>query len=84
LGVNASPNDDGQLVIVMVARDSIAEAAGLLQGDVIVKWGEDELKNRRGLRKVIRRDKGSTVKLLVLREGKEQTIDLKLARPDEE
>jgi C-terminal processing protease CtpA/Prc len=84
LGVNASPNDDGQLVIVMVARDSIAEAAGLLQGDVIVKWGEDELKNRRGLRKVIRRDKGSTVKLLILREDKEQTIDLKLVRPDEE
>jgi hypothetical protein len=84
LGVNASPNDDGQLVIAMVARDSIAENAGLMEGDVIVKWGEDELGSRRDLRKVIRRDKGSTIKLVVLREDKEQTIDLKLARPDEE
>jgi hypothetical protein len=84
LGVNASPNDDEDLEISMVARDSIAEAAGLKQGDVILKWGDEKLANRRDLRRVIRRDKGTAVQLLLKRDGKETTINLELVRPDEE
>jgi len=84
LGVNVAPNDDGDLVISMVARDSIAENAGLQADDVIVSWGEDKLKNRRDLRKVIRRDKGSMVEVVVLRDEEEKTIELKLVRPGEE
>ncbi len=84
LGVNVATNDDDQLVISMVSNDSIAEVAGLKADDVILKWGEDVLKNRRDLRKVIRRDKGSTVSLVILRDKEEQTIELKLMNPGEE
>ena len=84
LGVNVSTNDDERLVISSVGNDSIAETAGLQEDDVIVKWGDDELKNRRELRRVIRRDKGSTVTLKILRDGEEKTIELKLVRPGDE
>lgn len=80
LGVNVATEDD-QLVITMVARDSIAEDAGLEGGDVILKWGDDDLKNRRDLRRVIRRDKGSTVKLSILRDKATKTIELLVDNP---
>ena len=84
LGVNVGTNSDGQLVVSTVANDSIAATAGLEADDVILKWGDEVLKNRRDLRKVIRRDKGSMVNLLVLRDDEEKKIELKLVRPGEE
>ena len=84
LGVNVGSNEDEQMVILTVSEDSIAEAAGLQREDIILLWGEDELRNRRDLRRVIRRDKGSTVTLKILRDGQETTVDLKLVRPGEE
>ena len=84
LGVNASPNEEGNLEISMVAEDSIAEAAGLKKGDVILKWGDEQLGNRRDLRRVIRRDRGTAVQLLLKRDGKEKKLNLELVRPGEE
>lgn len=84
LGVNASPNEDENLEISMVAEDSIAEAAGLKEGDVILKWGDEKLANRRELRRAIRRDKGTAVQLLLKRDGKEKKLTLELVRPGEE
>ena len=84
LGVNASPNENDNLEISMVGEDSVAEAAGLKPGDVILKWGDEKLANRRELRRAIRRDKGSAVQLLIKRDGKEQTLNLKLVRPGED
>lgn len=84
LGVNVGSNEDEQMVVTSVAEDSIAEVAGLQEEDIILLWGEDELRNRRDLRRVIRRDKGNTVTLKLIRDGKETSIDLKLVRPGEE
>lgn len=80
LGVNVA-TEDGQLVIARVFNDSIAQNAGLESGDVIAKWGDDEIKNRRDLRRLIRRDKGSTVKLSILRGEETKTIELLVDNP---
>jgi hypothetical protein len=84
LGVNVLPNEDGLLQIAKVADGSIAEASGLREFDVILAWGDDEISTRRDLRRLIRRDKGKTIELVVERDGEEVKIPLKLARPDEE
>ena len=84
LGVNVANNQNDQLVLTSVASDSIAENAGLEKDDIILKWGDEKLADRRGLRRAIRRDRGETVKLIVLRDGEESEIDLKLVRPGEE
>ena len=84
LGVNASPNDQEQLEISSVSSGSIAENGGLKAGDVILKWGEDELEDRRDLRRVIRRDKGTAIQLLLLRDGKEMKLNLELSTPEDE
>jgi len=78
LGVNVATNEDDQLVISMVAGDSIAEKAGLEADDVILNWGDGTIKNRRELRRAIRRDKGTTVTLKVLRGSEELSIDVLL------
>ena len=84
LGVNVGTNDDDQLVISSVSNNSIASNAGLEGDDIILKWGDDVLKSRRDLRRVIRRDKGSTVKLKILRGDEEKSIEFKLANPDDD
>lgn len=84
LGVNVLPTDEDQLRLAMVADDSIAAAAGLLEDDVIVLWGEEQLTNRRDLRRLIRRDKGKTIRLKIKRDGKELAIPLRLVMPGED
>ncbi|QEG21129.1 M20/M25/M40 family metallo-hydrolase [Mariniblastus fucicola] len=84
LGINVATNEDEQLSITTVATKSIAQLAGLKADDVILKWGDEELKNRRDLRRVIRRDKGSTVTVKVRRGDEEVMINVKLVRPGEE
>ena len=84
LGVNVDTDDNDRLVVTAVAPDTIAENAGLKADDIILKWGEEALKDRRGLRRVIRRDRGESVKLIVLRDEQELEIDVKLVRPGEE
>jgi len=84
LGIDVSNDEQGRLLVSKVARGSIAEYAGLEKGDVILKWGDEKLEDRRNLRRVIRRDRGKTVKLKVLRDDAELKIDVKLVRPGEE
>ena len=83
LGVNAEEVDDG-LRIAMVSDDSIAQASGLQQGDIITLWGDEKLTNRRELRRAIRRDKGKTITLKVMRDGEKIDLPLRLFRPDED
>ena len=82
-GVNVGTNGEGQLVISRVTNNSIASKAGLENNDIILKWSDDVLENRRDLRRVIRRDKGSTVTLKILRGDEEKTIEFLLAEPEE-
>ncbi len=83
LGVNIEEVEEG-LLLSTISDDSVAQASGLLEGDVILKWGDEKLTNRRGLLRAIRRDKGKTVPLKVKRDGAEIDVQLRLVRPGEE
>lgn len=58
--------------------------AGILSGDVIVTFNGEEVKDSKGLvREVADAPIGQTVPVLVLREGKEVNLDVKLGRREE-
>ena len=84
LGINVGIDDQGQLLVTTVSRDSIAQIAGIEKGDVILQWGDEKLKSRPDLKRVIRRDRGEKIKLKILREGVGQEIEFKLVRPGED
>lgn len=74
--------EDGVLTIVSPLRDSPAEKAGLLPGDVIFKI-EDELAGEMSMFDAImkiRGEKGSTVNLTILREGVKEPFDVSIVR----
>lgn len=63
-----------------IVSDSPAERAGLKGGDVIVKVNEIKLGAARSLVSVVGRFKaGDTIELTIIRDGKEQKINVKLA-----
>ena len=78
LGVLCEARGD-TLVIERVAGESIAEQAGLKPGDELVSWNGDSLSSQRRLRRAIRRDRGKTVTVKILRDGatKEILVELK-------
>jgi S1-C subfamily serine protease len=56
----------------------VAEAAGVKSGDRILSFGGKEVADAAALRSLLRAAKaGETVKVLVLREGKEVALDAK-------
>ena len=83
LGVGIAEVDDG-LKVESIAANSPAGASDLEVGDVILLWGDEKLENRRGLRRVIRRDKDKTVTLKVRRGDDEKEIEVRLVDPDDE
>lgn len=63
-----------------VQKDSPAEKAGLRASDIITKINNDKLSETQPLTRLIRQyNPGETVKLTILRDGKEQSINLTLA-----
>ena len=66
-------------VIAEVMKDSVADEAGLKKGDVIIKIGEYEVEDYKYLKYYLHRYKvGEKVKLVLIRDGKEKTIEIKL------
>ena len=88
LGVLARANDNGEFVFQRISTGSIAESAGLQEGDVLVSWTvgdeEHEISSQRQLRRAIRRDRGETVKMKLLRDDAEVLLNVLLANPDED
>ena len=84
LGVMTGMNDDDQLVFENVAEDSIASAAGLQDGDILLKWDDEEIGSQRLLRRAIRRDRGKTVKMKLLRDDAEILLNVLMENPEEE
>lgn len=66
-------------VIAEVMKDSVADEAGLKKGDVITKIGEYEVEDYKYLKYYLHRYKvGEKVKVVLIRDGKEKTIEIKL------
>lgn len=78
------PVNEGVLVSD-VQENSPAQAAGLQQGDVIIRLENKQIFSQSQLRnEVASRLPDTTVKLTVIRDGRERTIDVKLGRLEPE
>lgn len=75
---------------VMIGRrailpDSPAEKAGLKEGDIITKVNNDKVDESHSLTSLLGKHKpGDTIKLTIVRDGSERTIDVTLAAAPEE
>ncbi len=76
-------NEDGVLVSEVI-DDGPAEKAGLQDGDIIIKFDGENLKNYQGLTKAVASSSpGEKVKIVVLRDGKEKSIKVELGERQE-
>ena len=75
---------DGVLVSSVI-EDGPAEKAGLLDGDVIIKFQGQSLSDYKDLTKVVRSSSvGDEVEIVVLRDGKEETLNVELGEREEQ
>ena len=87
LGVSVQdvPAEEGRgrrgVVVAAVERASPAARAGLRQGDVVVAINGDRVETSRGLvRSVAAVPPGQTIRLMVLREGRERELPVQVGR----
>lgn len=60
-----------------VSNGKPAQIAGLQKGDILIKMGDDEVRNVEGYMKALAKaNKGDTIKVKVLRDGKEKEVDV--------
>jgi membrane-associated protease RseP (regulator of RpoE activity) len=83
LGVKLEPAANGEgIVITEVMYGYAAETAGLRAGDVVVRVGEEEITGIEAFRKAVGSiGDGATVPFVVVRDGAEQTIQVKMQPP---
>lgn len=75
-GAYVSSGNNGQPAVI---ADSPAAKAGLREKDVIIKVGDDSINEKNSLISVLgRHSVGDKVKVTVVRDGKEQTLDVAL------
>ncbi len=80
LGVDATPKDGG-VHVDHVYADSAAEAAGLREGDVLLRMDERALDSKTALARAVRAHRtGQTVALTLRRDGREQTLAATIGR----
>jgi S1-C subfamily serine protease len=79
LGVSIWPNEEDQVEIIEVEKDSPAEIADLKEGDIVIEFDGEEVIDTELLAKMIRmRKPGETVTIKIERKGKTQDIKVKL------
>jgi carboxyl-terminal processing protease len=73
---------DGQVVVLSPLKDTPAERAGLKPRDIILKAGDTELfgKTVQDAVKIIRGTPGTTIKLLISREGESGAKEIEITR----
>lgn len=72
----------GQGVLVRnVEKGSPAEKAGMRAGDVIIKVDNETIESRSDYRQAIRHRNADTLKIVVIRDKKEQMLTMSLPRP---
>jgi S1-C subfamily serine protease len=85
LGVRIAPNEEDQVEIIEVEKDSPAEIADLKDGDVVIEFDGEEVVDTELLAKMIRmRKPGETVTLRIERKGNAQDVQVKLGELTEE
>ena len=67
------------VMVKQVARKSAAEAAGLKAFDVIVKVASDSVATTSDWDRALRSNEGKSVQIIVLRDKKQQTLNLQVA-----
>ncbi len=81
LGVQTDEVDEG-VKITGLTEGGAAAKAGLKAGDIITKLGETKIADVTDLRAVLRKLKpGDAVKVTVLRDGKEESAEVKFEKP---
>ncbi len=83
LGITLAENPD-EARIETVTSDSVAEKAGLLVDDLILKINDEEVTSGRVLRRILRSEEGKTVQFRIKRGDKERVLDISLVNPAEE
>jgi serine protease Do len=79
LGLATATRDEGGLKVTKVGRESPAEEAGIKEGDVILKMNDVDLKTREQMQDLLKEmAAGDKLALELLRDGKKETINLKL------
>lgn len=85
IGVHAVPIDNAlksqlgledRLIVRSVMPNSPAGKAGLVEHDILLKFGEHELADLKDLLKAVAANEGEGTKVVVLRAGKETTLDI--------
>ena len=85
LGVRIWKNEDDQVEITEVEKDSPAELADLKEGDIVLQFDGEDVYDEEMLAKMIRQRKpGETVTLKIERKGKTQDVRVKLGEFTEE
>jgi len=82
LGLSVQDTDDGKGVkIINVDDESNAEKAGVKEDDIITSINDKDVNSADEVAKIVRESKDKpSIKLKVLRDGKAQTIDVKIPR----
>ncbi len=79
LGVYIGENEDSEVEVIEVEKDSPADTAGLKKDDIILKFENIEVTGSKMLRDKIRKQKpGDKVDVLVKRDNKEKKVTVKL------
>jgi S1-C subfamily serine protease len=79
LGVQIAENEDGEVEVLVVEKDSPAEEAGLKERDIILEFDGTEVSGTKMVAQEIRMQKpGDSITILIKRDGKEEKLKVKL------
>jgi serine protease Do len=78
IGAQLEPNQEEGLIILSVEKDSAAKKAGLLMGDIIVKFDDEPITDIHDLRRqLLKQDViGKSVKIVIIRGEKKSELTL--------
>lgn len=67
------------VLIAQIEKDGPADKAGLTEGDLIIKFNGKDTENARDLSRIVADTKpGTTAKINIIREGKEEVLEIKV------
>ncbi|MFK7767378.1 MAG: M20/M25/M40 family metallo-hydrolase [Mariniblastus sp.] len=76
--------DDGGVKVTGVVEDSIAEQAGFQANDVILAIDDEAIEKRVQLNKIIKRDRGKTLKFKLKRDDAEVLLNVEMTNGEED